>query len=61
MACGRPEIDSAIRFAVAGTHGGPSHQEAALPRSREDNDPELISRSFSLIDLISPASEQVDR
>lgn len=39
----RPEIDSAIRFAIAGTRGGPSHQEAGPLR-----DPEriMIPNSF---------------
>lgn len=47
--------------------GGPLSRarQRAKEREREsileDNDPELISRSFHLIDLISPGPEQVDR
>ena len=45
--------------------GGPVTSKTKSEGEREsileDNDPELISRSFHLIDLISAGPEQVDR
>ena len=62
------EIDFTIRFAIkrdsselSKEDNGKKQQRRRLRGPRKDNDPVLISRSFYLIDLISPGPEQADR
>lgn len=62
-AASRSESISRFDFRSGGTRHERDKRERAKekPFLLEDNDPELISRSFHLIDLISPGPEQVDR
>lgn len=62
-AASRSESISRFDFRSGGTRHERDKRERAKekPFLLEDNDPELISRSFRLIDLISPGPEQVDR
>lgn len=62
-AASRSESISRFDFRSGGTRHERDKRERAKEKAflLEDNDPELISRSFHLIDLISPGPEQVDR